>query len=73
MLHCDTILLSYHSNRKQSVSSSFILSLFAIATAVVFFRPLLLGVAKALLLVVKPRLSREQRQARAALRAMSSR
>ena len=52
------------------MSSSFILSLFAIATAVVFFRPLLLGVAKALLLVVKPRRSRAQRQA---MRAMSSR
>jgi hypothetical protein len=52
------------------VTSSFIFSLFAIATVIVFFRPLLLGVAKALMLVVKPRKSREQRQARA-LRAVS--
>lgn len=42
--------------------------MFAIATVVVFFRPLLLGVAKALMLVVKPRLTVEQRRARAAMR-----
>lgn len=42
--------------------------MFVIAIAVVFFRPLLLGVAKALLLVVKPRLSLEERAARAAMR-----
>ncbi|HEU4851287.1 MAG TPA: hypothetical protein VFT37_03925 [Telluria sp.] len=42
--------------------------MFAIASAVVFFRPLLTGVAKALLLVVKPRLSHEERAARATMR-----
>lgn len=46
--------------------------MFALATVVVFFRPLLLGVAKAMVLVVKPRATREQRASRAAaLRAMT--
>ena len=36
------------------MTSSFILSMFALATVVVF-RPLLVGVLKAMVLVVKPR------------------
>ena len=50
------------------MSSAFIYSLFAIAIAVVFFQPLLIGIAKAAVLVVRPRLTREQRDARAQLR-----
>ena len=50
------------------MSSAFIYSLFAIAIAVVFFQPLLVGLARAAMLVVKPRLTREQREARAQLR-----
>lgn len=73
MLRCGMLLPVPIVNRKQSVSPSFILSLFVIAIAVVFFRPLLLGVAKALLLVVKPRRTLQQRQARAALRAVTAR
>jgi hypothetical protein len=49
------------------VSTTYILSIFAIATVIVF-RPLLVGVAKALVLVVKPRQTLEQRKARAAMR-----
>lgn len=47
------------------MSSSFILSMFVLAMTVVFFRPLLVGVLKALVLVVRPRLTHEQRVARA--------
>lgn len=54
------------------MSSAFIYSLFAIAIAVVFFQPLLVGLAKAAMLVVKPRLTREQRAARAQ-RALAAR
>ena len=73
MLRCGTLLPVPTFQPKAAVSPSFILSLFAIATAVVFFRPLLLGVAKALMLVVNPRRSRQQRPARVALRAVSLR
>ena len=62
------ILYPIHTNPRVIVSTSFILSMFAIASAVVFFRPLLTGVAKALLLIVKPRLSHEDRAARALMR-----
>lgn len=47
------------------MSSAFIYTLFAVAILVVFFQPLLKGLVKAAVLVVKPRLTREQRAARA--------
>jgi hypothetical protein len=43
-------------------------SLSALVGFVMLFRPLLTGIAKALVLVVRPRLSRDQLAARAALR-----
>jgi competence protein ComGC len=50
------------------MTSNFILTLFAVAVAVVFFRPLLAGIVRALLLVVKPKLSKEEQQARDKMR-----
>ena len=54
------------------MSSAFIYSLFAIAIAVVFFQPLLIGLARAAMLVIRPRLTRAQREARAQ-RALAAR
>lgn len=45
-----------------------LLSAILIAALLVLFRPLLLGVARAALLLVKPRLSKEQRLARRQMR-----
>lgn len=42
--------------------------LMAVAGLFLFFKPLLVGMARALLLVLRPRLSREERAARAKLR-----
>jgi hypothetical protein len=42
--------------------------LMALAGLFLFFKPLLVGMARALLLVLRPRLSREERAARAKLR-----
>lgn len=68
MLHCDIVLYVNKNTTENTMSPTFILSLFAIATVVVFFKPLLLGLGKAALLVVKPRLTKEEREARAKLR-----
>lgn len=54
MLRCGTILTVPSNSPKHTMTSSFILSMFALATVVVF-RPLLVGVLKAMVLVVKPR------------------
>lgn len=54
MLQCDTILPVPIHFVPNHMTSSFILSMFALATVVVF-RPLLVGVLKAMVLVVKPR------------------
>lgn len=40
----------------------------AAAAVLLFFRPLIVGAARAALLVVRPRLSKEERQARAQMR-----
>ena len=45
-----------------------VFSLAAIAGLLVFFRPLLVGVARAMLLVVRPRLTKEERLARRQMR-----
>lgn len=47
---------------------SFLLSLLVAAVLATFFKPLLLGLWKAFVLLVKPRLSREEQVARAQLR-----
>jgi hypothetical protein len=43
-------------------------SLAAVAGLLMFFKPLLVGVARALFLVVRPRVSKEERQARRQMR-----
>jgi hypothetical protein len=45
-----------------------VLSLAAVAGLVVFFKPLLVGVARASMLVVRPRLTKEERLARRQMR-----
>lgn len=50
------------------MTSNFIFAMFAISVAIVFFRPLLGGVVRALMLVVKPKLSKEEQQARDKMR-----
>ncbi len=45
-----------------------VLSLAALAGLVVFFKPLLVGVARAAMLVVRPRLTKEERLARRQMR-----
>lgn len=50
------------------MTSHFILSMFAISVAVVFFRPLLGGLVRAFMLMVKPKLSKEEQQARDKMR-----
>ncbi|MGZ8289666.1 MAG: hypothetical protein ACXW2U_14130 [Telluria sp.] len=44
------------------------LSFAAVAGLLMFFKPLLVGILKALILVVAPRLTREERQARQQMR-----
>ena len=45
-----------------------VVSLAAVAGLVVFFKPLLVGIARAALLVVRPRLTKEERLARRQMR-----
>ena len=45
-----------------------VFSIAAVAGLLVFFKPLLVGIARALFLVVSPRLTREERQARRQMR-----
>ena len=45
-----------------------VFSFAAIAGLLVFFRPLLVGIARALFLVISPRLTKEERQARRQMR-----
>jgi hypothetical protein len=45
-----------------------VFSLAAVAGLLVFFRPLLVGIARAMLLVISPRLTKEERQARRQMR-----
>ena len=45
-----------------------VFSLAAVAGLLVFFRPLLVGIARAMLLVVSPRLTKEERLARRQMR-----
>ncbi|WP_206085590.1 hypothetical protein [Massilia polaris] len=45
-----------------------VFSFAAVAGLLVFFKPLLVGIARAMLLVVSPRLTKEQRQARRHMR-----
>ena len=45
-----------------------VFSLAAVAALLVFFKPLLIGVARALFLVVRPRLTKEERLARRHMR-----
>nr|WP_229428069.1 hypothetical protein [Massilia soli] len=45
-----------------------VFSLAAVAALLVFFKPLLVGIARAMLLVVRPRLTKEERLARRQMR-----
>lgn len=45
-----------------------VFSIAAVAGLLVFFKPLLIGIARALFLVVSPRLTREEREARRHMR-----
>lgn len=45
-----------------------VFSIAVVAGLLVFFKPLLVGIARALFLVVSPRLTREERQARRQMR-----
>jgi hypothetical protein len=51
-----------------TMTSNFIFAMFAISVAVVFFRPLLAGLVRAVTMLVKPKLSKEEQQARDKMR-----
>lgn len=50
------------------MTSNFILTMFAISVAVVFFRPLLSGVVRAIGMVIRKPLSKEEKLAREKMR-----
>ena len=50
------------------MTSNFILTMFAISVAVVFFRPLLSGIVRAAGMLLRPKLSKEEQQARDKMR-----